>query len=409
MVLKEVKKSLVTLPLFKKVVVGVSGGADSVALAHMLIKLGYDVTIAHLNHGLRGKESDADAKFVRNLAQKWDVTFVTCQIKVPKKGNLENESRKLRYGFLEKVRHAKKAKFIAVAHHLDDQIETILMHMQRGAGLRGVCGMRLKNDNIIRPLLSVCKKDLVSYLKMKGQDFRTDKSNFDLNIKRNYLRHVAIPKLRKESNNFEKKLLELSSLAQENLKKIEKKVQSWIKNNVTNQSFSQSDFLKLPEELQSEVLFALTGYLDVYSKHIQEVKEIIQKGITGKQKKVGNLNFRIEYKKVVFNKNVIKITVLRKRKLGGREIKWGNFKIKYQGDKSLYVRRWKFGDRFQPAGMKGSKKLQDFFTDQKIPQLQREHIPIIVDQKDRILSISDFRVAKNADNLKQYLQINKIK
>ena len=157
----EIQKSLQSLPPFKKVVVGVSGGGDSVALAHILMKLGYDVTIAHLNHGLRGKESDADEKFVTKLAEKWDVPCVTHKIRLQDKGNMENNARLIRYAFLEKVRQAKKAKFIAVAHHLDDQIETILMHMQRGAGLRGLCGMKIQNGSIIRPLLDVKKKDLI--------------------------------------------------------------------------------------------------------------------------------------------------------------------------------------------------------------------------------------------------------
>ena len=408
MILNKVKKQLDSLPPFKKVVVGVSGGADSVALARILIKLCYDVTIAHLNHNLRGKESDADAQFVTDLAKAWNVPIVTCKISIPKKGNLENNARNLRYEFLEKVRQAKKAQYIAVAHHADDQIESILMHIQRGAGLRGLCGMNLVTNNIIRPLLMLHKKDITDYLDSEKLTYRTDGSNFNLKFKRNYLRHVAIPRLKENCEDIETKLLHLSQFAKIRIRKAEKQAKIWINKNFNNSEFGRTSFLKLSDSVQSEVLFMLIGYDDVYSSAIKELKELITKGITGKQKIIGQFTVRSQYGKIILEKSNIELTKLPKVRLTKREVRWGNCKLKYVGTDTVYARSWKPGDRFEPLGMKGEKKLQDFFVDRKIPKAERPFIPIIVDKDDKVLSVSDFRVAKNAQNLKKCLQINRI-
>ena len=408
MLTKTIKQSLTFIPPFKKVIVGVSGGADSVALAHILMKLGYEITIAHLNHGLRGKESDADEKFVKNLAKKWKVPCVTHKIQLSAKGNLENQARLVRYAFLEKVRQDRKAKFIAVAHHLDDQIETILMHMMRGAGLRGLCGMKLRNDKIIRPLLIIRKQELIDYLKKEKIGYQIDKSNFNTQFRRNFLRHEVIPKLRKKDKNFEDKLLQLSESAQKRLVVIEKQAKQWIMKAVKNQQFNRLSFLALSDDVKSEVLFLLAGRQNIYSQPIQKIKDLIRKGATGKQKQIGPLTFETRYDKVVFYKEVVPVEKLGRIKLKVQEIRWGNWKLQHKGSDILYVRAWQKGDRFKPAGMKGTKKLQDFFVDQKIPKSERHQIPIVVDENDKILSVGNFRFDRKAlkRNLKKKLIIH---
>ncbi|QQR83241.1 tRNA lysidine(34) synthetase TilS [Candidatus Peregrinibacteria bacterium] len=136
----------------RRLVVGVSGGVDSVVLAHQLHALGYELIIAHLNHGLRGEASDADALFVRQFAKELNVPCVIDRQAISLIGNVEQNARTVRYRFLEDVRKQMKADLIAVAHHLDDPIETVLMHLLRGAGLRGARGMLVQQERLIRPL-----------------------------------------------------------------------------------------------------------------------------------------------------------------------------------------------------------------------------------------------------------------
>jgi len=409
MLAQNIQHSLNQLPAFKRVVVGVSGGADSVALAHILTRLGYQVTIAHLNHGLRGKESDADEQFVEKLAKKWGVPCTTKKIRLSNKGNLENQARILRYVFLEKMRRDTNAKFIAVAHHLDDQIETILMHMMRGAGLRGLCGMKIQANKIIRPLLNIRKQELIDYLKKERIKYRTDESNFNTKFRRNLLRHEVIPKLRKKDKDFEKKLLKVSEAAQKRMETVEKQATEWIQKHVIDSGFERLVFLRLPDEVRSEVLFQLCGTQDIYRPSIQKTKELIQKGITGKQKKIGKHTFQIQYDRVIFYKGFKADSVPERAQLQAHEIRWGHWKLKYKGSETLYVRTWQPGDRFQPAGMQGSKKLQDFFVDKKVPKSERHQIPIVVNEEDRILSVGNLRLDKYAVKieLKKKLRINK--
>lgn len=409
MIEKTIQKSLAELPSFKRVVVGVSGGPDSVALVHILKSMGYEIVIAHLNHQLRGKDSDLDAEFVDKLSKKWKVPCVSHRVQLPKRGNTENHARNARYGFLEKVRQTAKADFIAVAHHQDDQIETVLMHMLRGAGLKGMGGMQLHYEKIIRPFLHVSKSDLLDYLKKNKLSYRIDRSNADISYERNRLRHRVIPALRKECKTFDQDLLKMAEAAQKEWKEMQEKADNWIEDNVVNQQFSCDAFLALPDALQSEIIFNLSGYLNVNRLQIRDAKELIKKGVTNKRKKVGRITFELIYDQVHFYKTAFKITKFKRKKLGPKEISWGLWKIKNKSKELLFVRSWKPGDRFQPNGMNGTKKLQDFFVDQKISKIVRHQVPIIVNQKDEILSVGNFRLAKEAVYLKKCLQVTKNK
>jgi tRNA(Ile)-lysidine synthase len=408
--LDNLKKALGKLPPFKRVVVGVSGGADSVALAFLLKELGYSIVVAHMNHGLRGTESDADETLTRQLAKQWKVPCVVEKIdpRQLKTGNRENELRLLRYEFLEKARLGQKAQFIAVAHHRDDQIETILMHMARGAGLRGIRGMGLIQDRVIRPLLGIPKKELTSYLNKKNIPYRTDQSNFDVNFRRNRFRHQTIPAIRSGWPTFEKDLLAFATFAQTETDKTEKAARQWIAKNISDNTFDRKAYLKLEDDLQSEILFGLVGREDLYRKTIEEAKTLIRKGITGKQKKLGTATLKVQYGRIVLCQSTPPSFVSDQPEPITENTRWGDWSLQNLGAKGLFVRSWKPGDRLKPAGMKGSKKLQDLFTDLKIPKTERHRTPIITDSEKRILAVGNLRVARNAGYLKKYLKIEKI-
>jgi tRNA(Ile)-lysidine synthase len=395
--IRKLQSGLKNIPPFKKAVVAVSGGVDSIVLAYGLKALGYEVVIAHLNHKLRGAESDGDQKFVGDLAKRLGVQFVTKTTDIPKNGNLEENARIIRYEFLEDARKKYKADFIAVAHHLDDQIETVLMHMARGAGLRGQVGMQYQNGNIIRPLLGIKRQEILDYAGEQKLEYRTDSSNGDLSYDRNFWRHMVIPYLKNNIHRLGERIMKISATAKKQLESISKKADAWARKNISENTFGCEAFNKLDIELKSETLIKLIGPKDLYASALNELIDLIEAGHSGRKMVVKNLTFIIEHGNVFVSGQQEK-TELPKTKITVSGIKWGQWKIKSKGGKTLFVRQWKAGDRFIPSGMKGSKKLQDFFTDKKIPLHERGQIPVIVDENDVIISVGNLRFAQGAEN-----------
>lgn len=197
-------------------VVGVSGGADSVALIRAMHSVPQDRTcapliIAHLNHQLRGAESDADESFVRNLHSALPGTRLEVErrdvraILLEQGGNLEAAARAVRYSWFAEVARRSHVRFVATAHTRDDQAETVMHRLLRGTGLqglRGIAARRPLNDeaDLVRPLLGVSRCQVVSYLRDLRQDYRTDSSNLDLSLTRNRIRHELLPRLAAEFN-----------------------------------------------------------------------------------------------------------------------------------------------------------------------------------------------------------------
>jgi tRNA(Ile)-lysidine synthase len=186
-----------------KIVVGVSGGPDSVCLLDVLAKIApkadLELIIAHVNYGLRGKDSEKDQEFVARLAEKYKLITYGLQPAIGKNSS-ENELRNIRYDFFEEVRKENNFDFIAVAHNADDQAETFLMRVIRGSGLQGLSGMKYKNNFIIRPLLGISRKEILEYLKKNNLSYRTDKTNSQNLFFRNKVRNNLIPYLEKNYN-----------------------------------------------------------------------------------------------------------------------------------------------------------------------------------------------------------------
>ena len=185
----------------EKVIVTCSGGADSIFLLHILNKLGFDCVVAHCNFHLRGEESDRDENFVREFCEKENLTllvehFDTKKYAAENKLSIEMAARELRYTWFEKVREEHNAQAIAVAHHSDDSIETILLNMLRGTGLRGICGIRPRNEFVVRPLLCVNRKEIEDYLSEQGISYITDSTNLENEYTRNKIRNIVMPILR---------------------------------------------------------------------------------------------------------------------------------------------------------------------------------------------------------------------
>jgi len=215
-----------------KIVLGVSGGPDSVCLLDTMSKIApkadLELIIAHVNYGLRGKDSDRDEEFVRKLGEEKGIKVEVLRDPIPLKGShpfgstlasrrgttaldqnghkrsdlhpSENELREIRYDFFEKIRKENEFDSIAVAHNMDDQAETFLMRIIRGSGLQGLSGMKYKTGEIIRPLLNISRKEILEHLKSQNQDYRTDRTNTTDIFFRNKVRNKLIPFIEKNFN-----------------------------------------------------------------------------------------------------------------------------------------------------------------------------------------------------------------
>lgn len=379
-----------------------SGGPDSVYLLHKLLKKGDKPVLAHLNHGLRGKESDQDEEFCRKIAKKYGLIFETEKVSLTGSG-IEEKARNARYKFLEKIRRKYKAKKILTAHHLNDNIETVLLNFIRGTGLNGMTG--IKSDKIERPLLNTAKDEILTYLKKHRIKYRKDSSNLDTKFSRNFIRHEVIPQLKKLNPNLEKTFTK-------NLNNF-KQLQDFL-NEESPDSITVAEFKRLHPAIQANTILKLTGTTEgISQKALEETRKLILSGKTGKKKTLGNTRVEIEYGKVLFNpktpalKTTFKILKNHPKNLNQKQTTFLNFD-KIRNLKKITTRTFKEGDRIRPLGLKGTQKLQDFFTNKKIPQKLRTQIPVIELGKE-ILAIGWLTVAekyKVTPNTKQILKIS---
>ncbi len=210
------------------VVVGVSGGPDSICLLHVLTRLcgsdspfaGVRLHVAHLDHRLRGEAGQADANFVADLAARWGLPCALGQADVPalaraERRSLEDAARKARYAFLRRVAAEVGAARIAVAHQADDQVETLVMHWLRGSGLAGLAGIQAREGDVIRPLLGVSRAEILRYCEQQGLIYREDASNQDRRFLRNRIRHDLLPVLEQYNPNLRETLLRNASVIAE--------------------------------------------------------------------------------------------------------------------------------------------------------------------------------------------------
>lgn len=203
--IKQVKENIGRHGLLREgagaVVVGLSGGADSVALVHVLWRLGYDVVAAHCNYGLRGGESDGDEMFVRGLCEELGIRLELMNADVAgrmrrDRSSMEMACRDIRYEWFETLRAKYNAQAVAVAHHADDKAETVMLNLVRGTGLRGLASMKwYREPGIVRPMLNITRQEIREHLTAAGLGWRDDSSNAKNDVKRNKLRNAVLPQL----------------------------------------------------------------------------------------------------------------------------------------------------------------------------------------------------------------------
>jgi tRNA(Ile)-lysidine synthase len=419
-----------------KIVVAVSGGADSISLIQILhnvrTTLGVELHVAHLDHGLRGKASLEDADFVRTRAAELGLqaTIESRDVKTYRKQNhlsLEEAAREVRYKFLEEVVIAVGGASVAVAHTSNDHVETLTLHLLRGTGLTGLVGLKEKSIlqykrvgplPIIRPLLCISRADVEQYCRDLNLEFRTDSTNESLSITRNRIRHKLLPRLRAEFNpRIDEALDRLSRLASDDVNFINseasKAVTSVVRAEGDKIRIERPGFLASHPALKRAVLRqALASVLgspkDIEATHIEEMLALAA-GEAGRSIDLpGGIKFSSGYQELMLGRNLpddILFPVLEgeyKLNLPGvtdipgwrivasidenesalsTDSGKGNFSQVFDFDltgENISVRPRKSGDRFQPLGMDAEKSVKDFFIDAKVPRPWRSRVPIVV-------------------------------
>ncbi len=387
------------------VLVGVSGGIDSVVLLDLLNKAGFALAIAHCNFRLRGDESDEDEHLVCELAKRYEAplfktSFDTADYAKENRISIEMAARELRYQWFEKIRSTHHFDCIAVAHHRDDQIETFFLNLARGTGLPGLTGMRNANGKIVRPLLFASRHEIEQYLNENQLNFREDSSNQSLNYQRNRIRHSLLPVMDTLNPSFRESLIKTMSYLEDVSKICDTAIQqSW-----ERVAFRKgSDYLISIAELK--LLDPLPTYLFWFLKPFgfnnMVVGDIVQSldGMSGKQfispshrlvrdrdsliltpvYLENSKHFYIEEEtKELLVPIHLKISLIEKRE----KFKIPDSPLVACIDRNcfqfpLLIRKWQKGDYFKPLGMKGFKKLSDFFIDSKLSLPEKENVWII--------------------------------
>lgn len=311
--LKKLEESVLkTLQTYLKkndtVILGLSGGPDSVFLLHMLEKLPLKIIIAHLNHQIRPKDSKRDQAFVEKLATNHTFALQTKDVKklaTKSKANLEETGRNLRYKLFEKLHKKHQAKYILTGHHADDDIETVILNLTRGASLQGLSGMQMVRGHLLRPLLNITKSEITNYLKTKKIKYYKDSTNKDLTLGRNFIRKKVIPNLKKLNPNIAKTIGRNTQNIREIQDYLNQQSKKWIQKNKakTAHSYNATTFKKLKPALQKNILMQIYQNIIGNTKgveitHIEEFLQIVNHNIGNKKKKIKKLTFTFRNHKI---------------------------------------------------------------------------------------------------------------
>ncbi|HEV2319834.1 MAG TPA: tRNA lysidine(34) synthetase TilS, partial [Verrucomicrobiae bacterium] len=433
-------------PVGIKILVAVSGGLDSIALLHLLKARAatrrWKLFVAHFNHRLRGRDSDKDEALVRKTATLMNLPFFRAQADVRRFAARENLSiemaaRRLRHDFFARTARAHGINIVAVAHHADDQVELFFLRLLRGAGGSGLGGMQWLSPSpaderisLVRPLLKVSRPDLENYAREKRIPYRNDATNLSSEFLRNRIRHELLPLLRRNYQaGLNKTILRSMEIAGAESDFVASLAQTWLRQQVFwgakkargRSSFVKASFEALPVAIQRQVLkfqiielgvppdFELIEMLRVSP----EKPVTISTELSVSSDAAGRvLPHRLSRAKFDENRVAVKLDTMDCLVFEGMAVKWGFARAQkylrkaekavegtefFDADKvgkEVVLRHWRAGDRFHPIGLNRSVKLQDLFTNGKIPR-RRRHELIVAEAKNGIFWVERLRMAED--------------
>ena len=417
------------IPAGSHLVIAISGGMDSVVLTRILLnifdQLDYQLTLAHVNHGLR-ENADADMKFVQNLSKRWNLLCEVIHLNPQTKNSnesVESWARKHRYEALEKIRVKTRGDFIVTAHHKTDQAETILMRLAQGSGGKGFRGIHPENGLVRRPLLLFTKQELMDYAQQHTLTFVEDETNSDISIPRNFIRHnILAPWIRQDSH-VEKGIIRTSSHITElfdaatfTVDYFYKKLVSF-NNEEEERILMKNEMSYLPLHIQLELLKKCMGLGKVqWRRHNWiSLKSFIENSKTGdvfsSDSGWDTLNNRKEwivFKNEKINNETYEIIPDGSTLCGNHVFNWKwvstssevinenrNSELIDGGiiqNKKLFLRHWEKGDRFQPLGMRGWKKVSDFLIDEKV-NLHKKNQQMVLTADKIIVWMCGYRIS----------------
>ena len=370
-----------------KVLVALSGGADSVALFRVLTDLGYKCECAHCNFHLRGEESDRDENFVRALCNEIHIPlhikhFDTEFYAKEKQISIEMAARELRYDWFEELRKETGATVIAVAHHRDDSVETFLLNLIRGTGINGLKGIQAKNRYIVRPLLETSREDILNYLDYLKQDYVTDSTNLQDEYLRNKIRLNLLPIMKEMNPSIMESIQETSQKLSEVANIYNQNRKENLKTSI--QTTKEGDSLHIQTILEdSAPLSLLHEWLSPVGFNPSQIKDIhqsLKKNQSGKRFISNDWEVLRDREHLILQhkqkeENVPEIDIVT-MEINNDFILLKDKNIAFlDADKvvlPLEIRKWKKGDKFVPFGMKGQKKVSDYLTDKKYSLFQKE-------------------------------------
>lgn len=430
-----------------KILVAVSGGLDSMVLLHILKALAdarrWKLAIAHFNHRLRGAASDKDEACVRRIATTMNLpVFVGAadvqKIAATEKVSIEMAARQLRHEFLARTARRQRITTIALAHHADDQVELFFLRLLRGAGGSGLGGMQWRSpspaDNsisLVRPLLDVPRAALEEFASKHKIRYREDATNRSVDFLRNRIRRELLPLLRRKYQpGLNKTILRSMEITGAESGLVAKMAQGWLEQQPFKLGegtghgqvfFVKKTFKQLPEAIQRQVL-----RLQIINLGVTPDFELIETLRNSPQKPVavnadnsiscdarGRVFLHRHWPAIFDNQSLaVNLDTSDALRFGGVAVKWGFCRAQnhlrmagkpaagtefFDADKigkEIIVRHWRAGDRFQPIGLRGATKLQDLFTNAKVPREKRHHM-VVAQAKTGIFWVEGLRMSEN--------------